>query len=405
MVKGELYKMAEENIITSREGSENFPTNVNDVYGLVETIASQNIASLKSTNKIIDGFYEYDVENGKVIEEAVIEMAQGQAFDKNAFNLTPTDPIVHGRYFNNWEALQYPTTIRRDDIRAILANKGVGLEDVVSKILDSLTQGEGNEDFIIARSCLYNAEFKNYKNILGGVPSSMKGVIYALRDMYNHLKSNNNDLTLYDYTSATMEDDIRIAVSTKVLNLIDVTELANIFNLEKEALFGKLVVIDVDDLSDHTYDGFVYVYDRKALGRATRLYDYTQDVSGKGRFTNHFLTVERAYFHNGLFKGAYLDCSEAVASAKADIITAPIAYSVTKTLSHATTTSTVASVDANEAYVATFVAGEGYTLEGATFEVTMGGTSIKATAYANGVVSVPHVKGNLVIKITAVENK
>lgn len=391
--------------ITTIEGSALFPSNINDVYGLVETIASQNIRALKSANKIIDGFYEYDVENGKVIEEAVIEMAQAQAFDKDAWELDPTDPTIKPRYFNNWEAKQYPTTVRRDDIRAILANKGVGLEDVVSSILDTLTQGEGNQDFIDARNCLYDAEFKNYKGIIGGVPKNMKGVIYALRDMYNHLKCNNSDLTLHEYVSATPEADIRIAISPKLMNLIDVTELANIFNLEKEALFGKLVVVDVDDLEDHTYDGFVFVYDIKALGRATRLYDYTQDVSGKGRFTNHYLTVERAYFHNGLFKGAYLDCTEAMEDAKADVITAPTAYTVTKTLSHVTTTSTVSSVDQNEAYVATFVAGEGYTLEGATVEITMGGNDITATAYVDGVVSIAHVKGNLVIKITAVEEE
>lgn len=391
-----------QNIITTQEGSEDFPTNVNDVYGLIETIAVQNIRGIKSANKIIDGFYEYDVENGKVIEEAVIEMAEAQAFDKDAWDLEPNDPVVRPRYFNNWEAKQYPTTVRRDDIRAILANKGTGLEEVVSAILDSLTQGEGNQDFIDARNCLYSAEFKNYRTILGGVPSSMKGVLYALRDMYNHVKSNNSDLTLYDYVSSTPEEDIRIAISPKLLNLIDVTELANIFNLEKEALFGKLVVIDVDDLSDHTHDGFVFVYDVKALGRATRLYDYTQDVSGKGRFTNHYLTVERAYFHNGLFKGAFLDCSEAMNTAKASIITAPTEYDVTKTLSHVTTTSTVSKVALHEPYVATFVADEGYTLEGASvLEVKMGGVDITQSAYANGVVSIASVTGAVTVKITA----
>lgn len=390
-----------ENTITTLEGSAEFPANANDVYGLIETIASQNIRGLKSANKIVDGLFDYDVENGKVIEEAVIEMAEAQAFDKTDFSLQPKDPVVKPRYFNNWEAKQFQTTVRRDDIRAIIANKGVGLEDVVAEILDSLSQGEGNEDFIASRNLIYNAGFKNYRSILGGVPSSMKGVIYALRDMYRHLISNNSDLTLHNYVSATPEEDVRIALSPKLLNLIDVVELANIFNLSKEELFGKLVIVDVDDLSDHTYDGFAFVYDRKALGRATRIYDYTQDISGKARFSNHFLTVDRAYFHNGLFKGAYLDCSEAMEDAKGDIVGTPTSYTVTKTLSHATTTSTVSSVYANESYNAEFVAGEGYTLEGATVSVTMGGSDITEDAYSEGVVSIKHVKGNLVVTITA----
>lgn len=396
--------------ITGINGSANFPTNSNDVYGLIETLAVQNIRGLKSYNRIVDGFYEYDVENGKVIEEAVVQMASAQAFDKNTPDFSATDPTVRARYFNNFVAKQFKTTVRRDDIRAIIANKGTGVEEVVAEILDTLSQGEGNYDFLQCRNILYKAGFVNYRTILGGVPSTMKGVIYALRDMYNHLKCNNSDLTDYEYVSATPEADIMVALSPKLLNLIDVKELASVFNLQKEELFGKLVVVDVDDLSDHTYDYFAYVYDRKALGRATRIFDYTQDIVGSTRYTNHYLTVERAYFHNGLFKGAYLDCSEACATEKGTIVGAPTSYSVTKTLSHATTTSTVASVARNEAYSAVFAVASGYTLDdnSAVATVTMGGTNISTSAIVvsedgtTATVNVPHVTGNIVVTVTAV---
>ena len=398
------------NQTTPINGSATFPANSNDVYGLIETLAVQNIRGLKSYNRIVDGFYEYDVENGKVIEEAVIEMASAQAFDKTGPNFNPTDPAVKARYFNNFEPKQFKTTIRRDDIRAIIANKGTGVEEVVAEILDTLSQGEGNYDFLQCRDVLYKAGFKNYRTVLGGVPATMKGVVYALRDMYNHLKANNSDLTDYSYVSATPEEDIYIALSPKVMNLIDVKEWAEVFNLQKEELFGKLVVVDVDDLTDHTYDYFVFVYDRKALGRATRIFDYTQDIIGSARYTNHYLTVERAYFHNGLFKGAYLDCTEACNTEKATIITAPTSYTVTKTLSHATTTSTVASVARNEAYSAVFAVASGYTLDddSAVATVTMGGTDISTSAIVvsedgtTATVNVPHVTGNLVVTVTAV---
>ena len=387
---------------TGIEGSTTFPANSNDVYGLIETLAIQEIENVKSANKIIDGFREYEVDNGKVIEQAIIEMAQDQAFDKNSYDFSANDPVVHPKYFNNFDSRQFPTTVRRDDIRAIIANKGVGVEDVVARILDTLTQADGNYDFLQCRNLLYKANFVNYRGIIGGVPADMKGVIYALRDMYNHLICNNDDLTEAQFVSATPEADVRIALSPKVLNLMDVKEWATIFNMSKEELFGKIVKIDVDDLTDHTYDYYCFVYDVKALGRATRLYEYSQDIIGVGRYANYYLTVERAYFHNGLFKGCYLDCSEACEAEKATIITTPTAYSVTKTLSHATTDSTVASVYKNEAYNATFEASAGYTLTGATVSVTMGGTDITTKAYKDGVVSIPHVTGNLAISITAV---
>lgn len=309
--------------VTALEGSDNFPVNINDVYGLIETIAVQNIRALRSTNHIVDGFFDYVVENGKVIEEAVISMAKAQAFNKDDFTFTPKDPEVYVRYFNNFEPVQFETTIRRDDIRAILASKGVGLDAVVGEILETLTQGEGYDDFKKMRNVIFNADVTNYNTeVLNGNPANMKGVLYAIRDAYNHLVCTNSDLTAEAYDSGTPEADIRIAITPKLLNLIDVVELANVFNLEKEELFGRLVIVDVDDLEDASNYYKVVVYDRKAFGRATRVYDYTQDISGRARFTNHYLTVERAYFHNGLFKAARIDATAAATAARGEIITA-----------------------------------------------------------------------------------
>ena len=309
--------------VTTLEGSDNFPVNINDVYGLIETIAEQNIRALRSTNRIVDGFFDYDVKNGKVIEEAVIAMAKSQAFNKNDFSFTPADPELYVRYFNNFDPVQFEATIRRDDIRAILANKGVGLDAVIGETLETLTKGEGYDDFKKMRNVIFNANVTNYNTaVLKGNPANMKGVLYAIRDAYNHLVSTNSDLTAEAYDSGTPEADIRIAITPKLLNLIDIVELANVFNLEKEELFGKLVVVDVDDLAEATNYYKVVVYDRKAFGRATRVYDYTQDTSGRARFTNHYLTVERAYFHNGLFKAARIDATAAATAARAEIITA-----------------------------------------------------------------------------------
>lgn len=308
--------------VTSVNGNGTFPLNTNDVYGLVETIATQNIRSVATYNRIEDGFYDYDVEDGKVIEEAIIEAAKAQAFAPDTPNFNPVDPEVHVNYFNNYEAKQFVTTVRRNDIRKIIANKGIGTDEVVAQILDTLTKGEGVYDFDQMRNALLTANVKDYAAVIGGKPASMKGVLYAIRDAYNHLKSNNSDLTGDAFVSATPEKDIRIAITPKLLNLIDVVELANVFNLEKEELFGKLVVVDTDDLTSRDNDYKVLVYDRKAFGRATRLYEYSQDILGSTLYSKHYLTTERAYFHNDLFKAARIDCTAAATSAKAELITA-----------------------------------------------------------------------------------
>ena len=312
--------------VTPVDGSSTFPLNTNDVYGLVETLAVQNIRAVKSSNRIEDAFFEYPVANGKVIEEAIIEMAEAQNFTKVASpsgvpSFSPLDPTLYVKYFNNFEAKQFKTTIRRDDIRAIIADgKGAGVEEVVSQILGTLTEGEGFYDYEQMRAVIESADVGADASAWlfdSKVPASSKGILYCVREMYNAIKATNDANGSVDAEQATPVEDIRIAISESVLNLIDVTELANAFNLSKEELFGKLVVLPLDD----NYEGTkILVYDRKALGRATRVYDYTQDIIGVGRYTNHYLTTERAYFFNGLFKCLALDVSQAVATERGELL-------------------------------------------------------------------------------------
>lgn len=391
------------------EGKENFEdvATINDVYNLVETLASQSIKSIKSANKIVDGLYDYDVENGQIIEEALIKKATAQAYDKNAYSLAPHDPTVYARYFGEWRDKQFQTTVRRDDIRKVLANKGVGVEDVVAGIMDSLTQGESADDFKESRNLILNADVTNYRTICGYVPKNMRGVVYILRDMYNHLKSDNSDCTVETYESATPEEDIRIAVTSKVMNLIDVGELAHVFNLQKEEILGKMVIIDVDDLADTSLWYKCVVYDRKAMGRATFLNDYSQDVVGIGRYSNHYLTVSRQYLHNGLFKACSIDCIEACESQFADLMQAPTTKTITATLNNCTGTNDAVSVVYNEAYVNVISASNGYKLSDATIVLTMGGTDIaedcaKYDATSKKItINIPHVTGNVVLTVTA----
>ena len=315
--------------VTTLIGSDTFPVNANDVYGLVETIATQNIRAVKSSNRIEDAFYDYVVENGTVIEEAIIAMAEKQTFVKTgAPDLSPKDPTLDVKYFNNWEAKQFQTTIRRSDIRKIIADKGTGFDEVVSAVLATLSEGEGYDDYKAMRDILNDKTNVGYDmSATGGIfanktPKNMKGVIYCMREMYNALKATNKiglDSTT-GIAQATPIEDIRIAVSESLLNLMDVVELANVFNLTKEELFGKLVVIPFEASATDYDAGRIVVYDRKALGRGTRLFEYSQDVIGKGLYTNHYLTTERCYFYNKLFKCITLDVNVALEAEKLNLL-------------------------------------------------------------------------------------
>lgn len=312
--------------ITPVNGSTTFPATANTYLAAVETIAQQNVRAVESTNKIEDAFYEYEVKDGKVIEEAIIAMAQRQAFVPTANgaqpDLSPLDPSLYIRYFNNFEESQFKVTKRKDEIRAVIAN-GMSEEKLAAEIVATLTEGEGDYDYSQMRAIIedsvnvgIDASAALFNN---KTPQNAKGIMYALRVMFNAVKATNTiGLGVGLSTKQGVPvGDIRIAVSENVLALIDMVELASLFNLSKEEIYGKIVMLPYDS----SYSGNrILVYDRKALGRATRTFEYGQFVDEVNRYSNHSLTTARAYFYNALFKCLSLDVTTAVTAVEATLI-------------------------------------------------------------------------------------
>lgn len=76
---------------------------------------------------------------------------------------------------------------------------------------------------------------------------------------------------------------------------------------------------------------------------------------------------------------------------------------VTVSLTHCTSDNSRASVIDGQGYAATLTAAEGYTLEGATITILMGGVDV-STFYKDGVIAIPNVTGDLEITVTAVKS-
>lgn len=74
---------------------------------------------------------------------------------------------------------------------------------------------------------------------------------------------------------------------------------------------------------------------------------------------------------------------------------------VTNTLTDATTDNNAVTTWKYDSYTAKITADSGYTLNGAAVSVTMSGTDITASAYHDGVISIPHAEGDIVITVSA----
>lgn len=76
-------------------------------------------------------------------------------------------------------------------------------------------------------------------------------------------------------------------------------------------------------------------------------------------------------------------------------------FSVTNHLTNCATSNTSTKATEGDSYQASITANSGYTLDGATVSVTMGGTDITASAYTGGVIQIPRVTGAIVITVSA----
>lgn len=77
-------------------------------------------------------------------------------------------------------------------------------------------------------------------------------------------------------------------------------------------------------------------------------------------------------------------------------------YAISNELINCTTSNSATSAKENAVYTATLTANDGYTLTGGTVTVTMGGVDITDTAYADGVISIAAVTGDVEIFASAV---
>lgn len=84
-----------------------------------------------------------------------------------------------------------------------------------------------------------------------------------------------------------------------------------------------------------------------------------------------------------------------------EVVVPPQEYTVTNTLTGCTSSNAATTVTGGDAYYAAITANSRYTMSGATVHVKMGGADVTALYYADGIINIPDVSGNIEITITA----
>lgn len=281
-------------------------------YALIEKIAKQVISGVQSTNRL-QWFDKGKVIHGVAIEQAVIAMAEGydwKGADQTGENLNaPKYPKIVFKYFNKWNGRQFKTTVSEEQIDKVILQGG-SEKDISQKVVTSLTEGEGDEDYQDSKGLLLDGikqgNIIQYKNPTSdgsdnGFIDITTELIIAIKNLTDTFGFVNTQFVKANYRTRTPFERIHLIMPFTVFNKLNVDVLASLYNLSKAELLSKITLIDEGTK--------VFIVDEWGLIKYTRVYKMTSKYVEDALYSNYWLTVDRMYGTSGLFKMAYIETS------------------------------------------------------------------------------------------------
>lgn len=303
---------------------------VNQVYGIIEKLAKSTISSVKSSNRL-DFLNKGKIDNGTIIEDIIVELAESYTYNPNATDVfAKLVPSMKVQYYQDWSAGQWQATIEDFKIRKVISGQK-SVSDLTMEMLASLTNGADHEDYKAFKGLLKSTIASTLTECGTITPTStITDILETIRNAVESFTFVNNSYVVANYETSCSLEDIIIVIPYTWMNKIDITTLANMFNMEKASLMAQIVKID-------TSDDIIYIFDQKAFGSYTRMDELTSQHNAKALNTNYFLTRDKLYYFSPLFKATFLNCSDFVGARYNAVFTVtdgvnPIANAIVKVL-------------------------------------------------------------------------
>lgn len=278
-------------------------------FEMIEKIALQVIRDIQTIDPL-EVFEKGRIGNGTTIEQVIVELVDGKAWDKDGkTTLDKKDIEMISRYFKDITDTQFATTVQRSEIKKVMKGDS-SYEEVAGRLVATLTESERHDKFtklkeLLASACasyvvdpteatapiikLQDAALTTPEDVMKLIKNTVKGFKFV-SNKYNQAGINRS----------TYADDIYIVAPYTVISALDVDFLAGVFNLSKVEMEARLIETDATD-------GKVYIVDRNAIVCYTKDYEMTEQWNGEGRFMNYYLTVERIYGVSPLFNAVYFE--------------------------------------------------------------------------------------------------
>ncbi|MCD8201607.1 MAG: hypothetical protein LUD47_06035 [Clostridia bacterium] len=281
-------------------GSDKWSADYSTNFALIEKIAKSTLYQVQSSNPL-RWMSKGQIANGVAIEDALVELAdsydwKSEEQDGSKTN-APSYPSIKVTYNSIWNGKQFKTTVSEDQIRKVLLNGG-SESDVAQKIVSNLTESEGYEGYLACKGVLENGRDVNILPVDDNTYGANAELLKAIKNTTDKMQFVNTDFVSCGSKQRTPFERIHIVMPYEIYNAINIDVLASLYNLDKAELIGKITLIDEP--------GYIYIVDEFGVFTYTRLYKMTSKYVEDGLYENYWLTMDRMFGTNNLFKMAYL---------------------------------------------------------------------------------------------------
>ena len=289
-----------------------YPNLANEfLSALVNQIALVRIRSATFNNPY-RMFKKGFLETGETVEDVFVQIAKARDFSPEkaaSRELKRTIPDVRSAFLLiNWK-VQYPVTVQREDLRQAFTSIS-GVEDLISRIIDSVIRAAEYDDFLLVKYLLIKAVSHGKMKPVAFDAADSKNAATAFRGTSNMLTFMKKDYNAAGVTTVTPREDQYIIMDAQYNAKFDVEVLAAAFNMEKADFLGRLVLIDdfttfdnarfdeiraAGNIEEVTTDELALMADVKAIlvdQEWFQLYDTLNEMSeayvGSGLYNNYF---------------------------------------------------------------------------------------------------------------------
>ena len=292
------------------------------INALVTRIASVRIKSAIFNNAYAElkkGYLEF----GETVEEVFVQIAKAREFsvenaEKVEFKRSLPD-VRSAFHAMNWR-VQYPITVQDEDLRTAFLDVN-GVQDMIAKIVDSVTQAAEYDEYLLFKYLLIKAISHGHLYPVAVDASDMKNTAVAFRGASNQLTFMGKQFNESGVTTITSKDDQYIFMDSMFNAQYDVNVLAAAFNMDKADFSGKLKLID--DWKTFDNDRFAEIVansdmieevtaeelalmdnvicvlaDQEWFQVYDNLYKMTEKYVASGMYWNYFLNIWKTVSHS-----------------------------------------------------------------------------------------------------------